>query len=87
VTEYLVSGLNTGSTYVFKVEAQNAYSYSEVSNLLTVLAATIPLQVDEPTTSVSAGDIIVTWTAPYNSGSPITAYKVMFKHSDGVNYS
>lgn len=46
MTEYLVSGLNTGSTYVFKVEALNAYSYSKVSNLLTLLVATKPNQVE-----------------------------------------
>lgn len=36
---YIVTGLEQGSTYNFKIEARNAYGHSFFSNVLTVLAA------------------------------------------------
>lgn len=34
-----------------------------------------------PTTSVSGSNVIVTWTAPYNNGSPLTAYNIYLRMS------
>lgn len=36
---YIVTGLEQGSTYNFKIEARNTYGHSFFSNVLTVLAA------------------------------------------------
>jgi hypothetical protein len=41
-TSYLVTGLSVGSTYNFKVDARNAFGYSEFSEIVTTLAAQIP---------------------------------------------
>jgi hypothetical protein len=37
-------------------------------------------------TSAFGGNIIVSWTAPYNQGAAITSYKIMFRTSDGVSF-
>lgn len=37
-----------------------------------------------PTTSVSGSNVIVTWTAPYNNGSPLTAYNIYLRMSNLV---
>jgi len=41
-----------------------------------VIAATVPEQVDVPTTSLDAENVIVSWTHPYNNGAAITRYHV-----------
>jgi hypothetical protein len=41
-----------------------------------VIAATVPEQVDVPTTSLDAENVIVAWTIPFNNGDPITQYHV-----------
>lgn len=40
-----------------------------------------------PTTTISGALIIVTWTAPYNGATAITAYTVTIRQSDGVTYT
>jgi hypothetical protein len=68
--------LTNGNTYVFKIEAHNQYSYSDFSDELSLLMATVPDQVSIPVTTNSAGDIIFTWTTPIANASPITAYRI-----------
>jgi len=41
-----------------------------------VLAAQIPSTPAAPTTSFDGTNVIVTWTAPNNGGSAITAYTI-----------
>jgi len=41
-TTYLVTGLSVGSAYKFKIQARNAYGYSEFSEIVTILAAQVP---------------------------------------------
>jgi len=40
------------------------------------MAASIPNSPSNITTTDSNGYIIVSWNAPYNGGSPITAYTI-----------
>jgi hypothetical protein len=53
-TNYTASGLNTGSTYSFKVQSRNSYGLSSYSNLVTIMVATVPAQPLTPVTSVVA---------------------------------
>ena len=64
------------------------YGYGEFSNTVTILAAQIPAQPDAPvTTFVAAEDnLVITWVAPDNGGSPITSYTILIRHSDGSSF-
>lgn len=55
-----------------------------MSNTVSVLAAQVPSTPAAPTTSIFLTNVIVTWTAPYNGGSAITAYQVVIKQSNGT---
>jgi hypothetical protein len=39
------------------------------------------------TTVVSNTNVVITWAAPFNGGSPITSYTILIRQSDGVSYS
>lgn len=49
-TFYLAEGLTAGVTYTFKVLARNAYEYSNDSEELSLLCATLPLAPGQPST-------------------------------------
>jgi titin len=95
--KFTAAGLNKGSTYRFKVEAQNNLGYSFFSNTLEVLAAQVPDQPEAPVTEwvqdeanpddENTSTVKVSWVAPDNGGSPITGYRVSFRHSDLASYS
>jgi hypothetical protein len=73
--EYLATGLTFGTTYEFKVEAQNSYGYSAFSSTTSLLCAYIP---DPPlviTTSNTNNYVTVTWDDPIANGFAIHAYK------------
>ena len=50
-------------------------SYSSVA---TLQAANVPWTMDPVSTSIeaTAGDLEITWTAPFANGEAITAYKI-----------
>ena len=52
-SQYTSTGLTSGETYQFKIEARNSYGYSEFSDILTLLCAFKPEAPEAPTTSVS----------------------------------
>jgi hypothetical protein len=62
----------------------NKHGWSEFSPILTVLAATAPGAMTAPTLSYSSSgtSIRVAWGAPYDGGSPLTAYSVLIQHGD-----
>jgi hypothetical protein len=75
---YLAKELTTGLIYSFKVRARNVEGYGEFSTSVDILTAQEPDAVTEPTSVfVKADDtVIISWTEPYNRGSPLTGYKV-----------
>jgi hypothetical protein len=79
--------LATGEYYKFTVESRNAVGYSFVSNQVTVMAARIPDAPLLPITTINNSKVDISWTAPYNGGSPILSYKVQIQTSDGATYS
>jgi len=78
-TSTTVTGLTDGVSYTFSVVATNAVgpsNPSSPSNSVTPAAPTVP---DPPTgVSATAGDTTasVSWSAPFDGGSPITSYTV-----------
>jgi hypothetical protein len=86
-TSYTAIGLTAGTTYVFTVESRNSYGYSVVSDELTLLCAFIP---DPPltVTTTNLNDVVVfDWIEPVTNGSPITAYRVYIRESDGTTFT
>ena len=71
-----------GVTYTFRVEARNAYGYSEYSAEVSVLAAGPPSTPHAPATAVSGSDIVVTWPEPATNGAAITAYTIYVRQSN-----
>jgi len=74
-TAHTISGLVNGGSYTFAVAALNANGTSLRSD------ATVPIVVGAPlaasvTATGSAGQAIVSWTAPDNNGSVVTSYVV-----------
>jgi hypothetical protein len=79
---YTATGLTAGVTYQFTVEARNSFDYSEESDVVSILCATVPAKPTAPTTTVINGDVIVTWPQPDSNGTPITAYTIFLKQFD-----
>lgn len=40
-----------------------------------------------PTTTVSGSNVVISWAAPNNNGSPIVGYVIQIRQSDGVTFS
>lgn len=87
VTSYIATGLEAGRNYKFKVEAHNEFGYSEYSSKVGVLAAEEPAQPAAPTTLIQGGNVKITWAEPNTMGSPIIAYRIMVRHSDGISFT
>jgi hypothetical protein len=78
-TAETVTGLNNGASYEFKVAAKNSRGTSVPSKLsayVTVGTPSAPTQVSVAGDSCHSG-YAVSWTAPNDNGSPITAYVVV----------
>jgi hypothetical protein len=81
-TSYTATGLTSGLTYRFKVEAKNAFGYSAFSDEVVILCAAVPSTVITPTTTVVADNIIFDWDAPSANGISISGYKVFIRKAD-----
>ena len=84
---YKATGLTFGTTYEFKVEARNSYSYSGYSDVLTMLCAFKP---DPPltVTTENVNELVkVAWDEPIANGSPITGFRILVLEHDGVTYT
>lgn len=84
---YSATGVVSGTSYKFKVQARNDFGLSGYSVAVTILAAQTPNQPDAPVTSVSTSNIVISWTAPYDNGSPILSYDVLIRKSDGATFA
>lgn len=86
-TSYTAASVYMGTVYSFRVEARNAYGYSIYSAEVSVLAANIPSTPQPPVTYVSGSWILITWDEPSPNGSPIQAYIVSIRESNGSTYT
>jgi hypothetical protein len=71
--------LESGSSYKFRVRSRNSYGYSDYSDEIQLLVAFVPAMPVPPETSVIASNVILTWTAPNDNGSPITKYLITIR--------
>ena len=85
-----VTGLTTGDSYVFRVQATNTAGTGTSSEASTaaVPADVAPGKPDAPTVAVlSATSLRVSWNAPTNTGSAITSYTLQQSEDNGTNWS
>lgn len=73
---YKVEDLIPSATYKFKVQSRNSFGLSAYSSELELTIGFKPAQPEPPTTVVVANQVIVSWVAPDNRGSPITSYRI-----------
>jgi hypothetical protein len=86
-TDFTANGLIADSIYTFKVMSRTLVGYGEFSSELAVRAAAKPDTPTQPVTStIQNTDVVITWTAPYDGGSPITAYVVKIRTNDNLTY-
>jgi hypothetical protein len=77
--EYTAFNLNLGTVYTFTVDSRNTYGYSLQSEPFVSLAAIKPQTPIDVTSTNVGSDALISWTAPNDNGSPITAYNIFFK--------
>lgn len=61
------------------MEARNSYGYSVPSNTISILTAQKPAKPLAPTTSWVPDDVILSWSAPNDGGSPLIGYVVSLR--------
>jgi len=92
-TSYILRDVVYGKTYTFRVQARSEYEdLSEYSAALSILAAQEPAKPLPIVTTVEGPnehgeDVIFTWVAPDDMGSPIIAYEVVIRQFDGLTYT
>ena len=83
---YTAKTLTANVIYTFKVNARNLVGFG-ADAVVNVRAAAKPDFPAKPSTSVNSNkSVTISWTEPYDGGSPITSYTVDFRQSDGLNY-
>jgi hypothetical protein len=61
-TSYVVSGLEGGATYMFKVRAKNIYGYGPFSSVASIIPSDIPGQMVAPTIALdSTTSVQIAW--------------------------
>ena len=79
LTHEVLTGLDVGNLYDFKVRAKNDVGLSSFSPESQFMAAKVPSKPATPTkASADRTSIQINWSAPYNGGTPITAYRIMW---------
>ena len=79
-TSYTASSLTAGAVYTFIIEARSLVGYSTTSSEFSIRAAARPSTPTSPVTSVvSNTGVTITWSAPFNGGSPITSYTIKIR--------
>lgn len=69
------------------VEARNTVGYSAISAELSILAAQVPDQPSAPTTAVNGYNVDITWSAPFDGSTQITAYTITIRQLDGTTFT
>jgi titin len=84
---YTVTGLVGGTIYRFKIEAHNAMGYGAKSAAFGIMAAAVPGTPSPPTTTTVGTNVEISWSLPYEGGSPVTGYIIRIRHADSVSFT
>ncbi len=80
-TSATVTGITNGDTYRFRVNATNVAGTGESSSTADATPRTIPAAPTTLTATPGDAQIVLSWIAPNNGGSPITGYAIQHKPS------
>ena len=79
-TSYTASSLTVDVVYTFKITARTLVGLGADSTELSIRAGAKPSVPVAPATSVNSNvSVTITWSAPFNGGSAITAYTVAIR--------
>lgn len=87
-TDFTFSHIADGDVLPFTLVAINAFGYSDFADFnsmdteASAIAYSKPHKPIKPKTVNSGTDIVVTWDAPYDGGSPITNYTLYYRGAD-----
>lgn len=87
---FIALSMTADTLYTFKVQARNAVGYSADSPTVSIRAASLPGTPSAPTTTVNGDNVDIAWDVSgtdSDGGSPITAYTILIRHTDGVTFS
>jgi hypothetical protein len=73
-TAYTAVDLQFGTTYEFRVESRNSYSYSGYSDVITLYCGFKPEPPTVVTTSNVHDQVLFEWNEPVNNGATIIGY-------------
>jgi len=78
VTTYTVTGLTTGSDYIFKVSASNFYGDGDFSADATFTISGVPDTIDPVTTALSGtnDEIHISWVEPSGNGEAVLDFNI-----------
>jgi hypothetical protein len=82
LTEYTATSLTSDLIYDFKVESRNLVGYSPETTIISIRAAAVPAQPNQPLTDIIGLNVVITWDKPLVNGSPITAYQIIIKQNN-----
>lgn len=88
--EILKGGLSTDILYKFRYRTRSKYGWSEgFSPELSSRTATMPSSVPNTLSFSVIDELIVRigWDQPYNGGSPVLSYTILFQAKDGETFS
>lgn len=81
-----IGSLANGTSYTVQVRGVNIGGAGLGSNEPSATPFTIPDKVGTPTSSSGDRRFTITWSAPGNGGSAITAYKAQYSADDGATW-
>ncbi|MDE1764929.1 MAG: fibronectin type III domain-containing protein, partial [Thaumarchaeota archaeon] len=88
-TSYTVSGLTSGTSYQFRIEAINFLGTGPAGvSSLAVTAGDVPAQTAAPAVMAQpGGSALLSWTAPGSNGYAITQYEIDYSTDGGHTWT
>ena len=85
-TSHFVTGLTNGVPYAFRVRAVNAIGPADPSNSVNVTpsASVKPFEIQDLEAEAGDEQATLSWTVPYEGGSPITKFQYRQKKGGGA---
>jgi hypothetical protein len=82
----LTTAVAAGTTYNFRVRAENIHGLGDWSTPTAIKAAQVPYQMVAPSTAIdgATGGVTISWTAPADGSDPIVEYRVEIKSAGGT---